>query len=307
MIKLFTHNDFDGVICYVLANLAYGDNVDVSFCPHIKINSLVETCFKKRNFDEVHITDIAVNPALALKIEESMKPYMLLDHHQTSLPLNQFSWCKVEVNDADGKPTCGAKLYYDWLVENDKLQKSDVLDEMVELTRNYDTWMWAELGEYGLISKDINDLLYLYDRPKFIQWALNSVKSGKFPNFSSVDRAVLDVNTARILAYVDEKEEDMEVAQYHGYNMGLIFADSYTNDIAHILCARHPELDYMAIVNASSCRVSLRSEKDNVDVSEIAKIFNGGGHRQAAGFSFTKHTKQKMFGDVFVSLIFERG
>lgn len=31
-----------------------------------------------------------------------------------------------------------------------------------------------------------------------------------------------------------------------------------------------------------SCRISLRS-KENIDVSKIAKIFNGGGHINAAG------------------------
>ncbi|MBM2820282.1 MAG: phosphoesterase RecJ protein, phosphoesterase RecJ protein [Candidatus Berkelbacteria bacterium] len=32
-------------------------------------------------------------------------------------------------------------------------------------------------------------------------------------------------------------------------------------------------------------RASLRTEKDNVDVSKIAKLFGGGGHKKAAGFS----------------------
>jgi phosphoesterase RecJ-like protein len=32
-------------------------------------------------------------------------------------------------------------------------------------------------------------------------------------------------------------------------------------------------------------RVSLRSSIDELDVSEIARTFGGGGHRQAAGFS----------------------
>jgi len=32
-------------------------------------------------------------------------------------------------------------------------------------------------------------------------------------------------------------------------------------------------------------RASLRTEKDNVDVSEIAKLFGGGGHKKAAGFA----------------------
>lgn len=34
-----------------------------------------------------------------------------------------------------------------------------------------------------------------------------------------------------------------------------------------------------------SIRASLRTEKDDVDVSEIAKLFGGGGHKKAAGFT----------------------
>ena len=34
-------------------------------------------------------------------------------------------------------------------------------------------------------------------------------------------------------------------------------------------------------------RASLRTEKDNVDVGKIAKLFGGGGHKKAAGFTIT--------------------
>lgn len=39
-------------------------------------------------------------------------------------------------------------------------------------------------------------------------------------------------------------------------------------------------------------RVSLRSTDRGADVSEIAKLFGGGGHRNAAGFSYTGTLQQ---------------
>ena len=47
-------------------------------------------------------------------------------------------------------------------------------------------------------------------------------------------------------------------------------------------------------------RVSLRSN-GNVDVSEIASSFNGGGHKMAAGFIFTdnfKETKDEIIDEI---------
>lgn len=38
-------------------------------------------------------------------------------------------------------------------------------------------------------------------------------------------------------------------------------------------------------------RASLRTEKDNVDVSKIAKLFGGGGHKKAAGFTIDAKLK----------------
>ena len=38
-------------------------------------------------------------------------------------------------------------------------------------------------------------------------------------------------------------------------------------------------------------RASLRTEKDNVDVSRIAKLFGGGGHKKAAGFTIPADLK----------------
>ena len=41
MIKLFTHTDLDGVGCAILAKLAFGEEVDISYCNYDDINENV--------------------------------------------------------------------------------------------------------------------------------------------------------------------------------------------------------------------------------------------------------------------------
>lgn len=61
---------------------------------------------------------------------------------------------------------------------------------------------------------------------------------------------------------------------------------AFASDLAHELLKSHPEAPFAAvIVDAYGARTySLRSEDSRQDVSEVARQFGGGGHRNAAGF-----------------------
>lgn len=61
---------------------------------------------------------------------------------------------------------------------------------------------------------------------------------------------------------------------------------AFVSDLAHEILKAHPAAPFAAvIVDAYGGRTySLRSEDHRVDVSEVAKSFGGGGHRNAAGF-----------------------
>lgn len=61
---------------------------------------------------------------------------------------------------------------------------------------------------------------------------------------------------------------------------------AFASDIAHELLKVHPSAPFAAVVvDAYGGRTySLRSEDGRQDVSEVAKTFGGGGHRNAAGF-----------------------
>lgn len=61
-----------------------------------------------------------------------------------------------------------------------------------------------------------------------------------------------------------------------------------TSDVGHALLTAYPDAPYVAIVlrdyERGVWRVSLRSDNDRADVSEIARARGGGGHRNAAGY-----------------------
>jgi uncharacterized protein len=61
---------------------------------------------------------------------------------------------------------------------------------------------------------------------------------------------------------------------------------AFASDLAHELLKEHPDAPFVAVVvDAYGARTySLRSEDGREDVSEVAKTFGGGGHRNAAGF-----------------------
>lgn len=64
---------------------------------------------------------------------------------------------------------------------------------------------------------------------------------------------------------------------------------AFASDVGNLLCQEDPKPPFAAtyVDTAKGRHVSLRSTDAGVDVSEIAKKFGGGGHRNAAGFSLS--------------------
>ena len=299
MIKLFTHTDLDGVGCSILAQLAFGTNVDVEYCNYDEINEKVENFLDNSLDCDCHITDISISEAVAEKIDKTNKKYKLLDHHQTALFLNKYYWCSVAVEDNDGVKTSGTALYYEWLVNNNYLNKSDVLDKFVNTVRNYDTWLWTKLGDDGIICKQINDLLYLYGRKKFIEWCITEIELESFPKLCDTDKVILDIKQQEIDSYIKEKEKQLHVSELLGKSCGFVFAERFISELGNTLCKLHPELDFVAIINMSGV-VSYRSTRDDIELGkDVATVFGGGGHAKAAGSTFSKEVQLKVIEELF--------
>lgn len=280
--------------------MAFCTEVDIEYCNYDDIDLKVEEYFNSGSKYECHITDIKINEELAYKINDSEKKYQLLDHHPTALELNKYEWCNVQIENEDTHiQTSGTELYYKWLVENNYLEDVGVLNRFVELVTNYDTWRWSTLGEDGLICKQVNTLLYLYGRDKFIDWCITEINDGVFPKLYDTEELILEMEQKAIDDYVEAKDKQLFVGDLCGKVCGFVFAEKYFSELGNRLCKMHPEVDFIAMINMDGT-VSYRTVKDDINLGkDIAQVFGGGGHFKAAGSQISKEMQIEIIKKIF--------
>ncbi len=315
--KLFTHTDLDGVGCAILAYLAFGrENVDVEYCNYNDVNEKVSDFLiygTPGEYKNIFITDISVSEELAKTINKYTVDdlWCLFDHHATALLLNKYDWCEVRVNDTLSKAkTCGTAIFFRHLIDMEyfvdfKPETINNIIKFVQIVRDYDTWRWKEIGEEGIVCKQVNDLFYIYGRDKFIDWTLNHFYNNlshlhSFPYFSETDQLLLDNKQKDIDRYVEEKNLSLmpvEDKDHHWY--GIAFADRYISELGNRLCEMNPGLEYVAIVNISTGQVSYRTISDDINLgTEIAHAYGGGGHPKAAGSTFDINTAIQKISEI---------
>ena len=300
-IKLFTHTDLDGIGCAVLAYLAFGqENVDVEYCDYKNVDEKVRQfyLFNDQPYDAIYITDISVNDEIANGIDTwiAKDKVKLFDHHGTALRLNEYDWCDVKVCDESGVKTSGTSMFCRHLIlkryfedkYNNRIRNNIVQFAMT--VRDYDTWRWKEeLGDAGLVCKQLNDLFHIYGRDNFIEWAIDNIlELDNVPYFLEKDRALLEQKQKDIDTYIAVKDKQLIVVNdKFGHTCGVVFAERYFSELGNTLSELHPELDYIAMIDISNGQVSYRTIHDDIDLGgEIAHSFGGGGHRKAAGSMF---------------------
>ena len=321
-IKLFTHTDLDGVGCAILAYLAFGrENVDAEFCNYDdaddKMEALLSNSDLRNSYNKIFITDISIGEELAKAIDVWVYPcnVRLFDHHATALGLNEHEWCEVMVEDETGLKISGTVLFYNHLVRNgffdryimnDRVMKN--ICRFVDIVRDYDTWRWKELGEEGVVCKQVNDLFHIYGRDEFIDWASRRLiyygSYPKFPSFRDEDLLLLDQKQKDIDRYVEQKDKQLFIQlDTFGHEYGVIFAEQYFSELGNRLCEMHPELSYVAMIDICGGKVSYRTIRDDLDVGgTIAHSYGGGGHRKAAGSTFDAgYIQETILKEVFKS------
>lgn len=91
---------------------------------------------------------------------------------------------------------------------------------------------------------------------------------------------------------------DFQLMNIAGYTVPCVNSSVLFSEIGHNLLILHPEFPFSAVythTGKGTIKYSLRGRKsDDFDVSEIAKIYGGGGHKKAAGFSIINFMKPNL-------------
>ena len=301
MIKLFTHTDLDGVSCEILGKIAFEEDINVVRCNYGDIDAKVEEFINSaEEYDKLFITDISVNKEIADKLLSISDKVILLDHHKTALWLNEYPYALVQVEDESIGKMCGAYLFYEYLKKNHKeFDDTPALKLFIDYVRMYDTWEWKEKYD-NIIPKRLNDLMYIDGPNEFIDKMVYRLGNNLFI-FDDTDLMKLQIEQTYINSYITQKNETLMVNDdlFPEYTVGITFADKYISELGNKLCELHPELDFVVLINMSTLAVSYRTVKDDLDLSDIAKRFGGGGHPKASGSRFDASIVNDMLNNIF--------
>ncbi|RIJ64985.1 DHH family phosphoesterase [Rummeliibacillus sp. POC4] len=317
-IHLITHTDLDGVGPSIVLR-AFGITHSPYYVETRKVDEAVQTRLNELNDHELLIiTDLSVNEETAEMIDKvNKKPdgrfVVLLDHHASAVSLNSYEWATVLpiVNDIKMSATTLifkalkdaeyeiSPIFHSTEEELEEIEKNteyttmeketffDRLAHLVEDIRLYDTWDWNVLSIQE--ATDLNTIFYARRRHDFIHARMDYLLNGQL--FTAEDLAYLQFSKEELRKILKKKSKQMIIVpqyQLKGHdtpiNIGVVETDSYYSELGNHLAEKfEEEIDAVFIISLVKNRVSLRSIGDKVNLSEIAKAYNGGGHPNASG------------------------
>lgn len=167
----------------------------------------------------------------------------------------------------------GARMAWDFA---HGIPHNDPPPNIISLIEDRDLWRFA----YGDRTKQFSAALRTYPM-NFETW---DKLADKVDVLVAEGEGILRAHNANIQKFM----ADAYIDEIDGYRVPVVNVPyHYASDTAHALLEKYPDAQFAACWfkrGDGMFQYSLRSEDSRVDVSEIAKKFGGGGHRNAAGY-----------------------
>lgn len=291
---LFTHTDLDGVGCAIIFQLwcmaeGLGDGTDfsTSFCNHYNIAEKIEG--KDLSDSEIYFTDIAPSEVILKKLIENYNDKVYVyDHHEFNIGIKEFmdnDHCFIETQ-LNGINTSGTQILY--LHIRDKIKKIDGVDinrvdEFVDHVTAYDTFRWIK-HEEEMTPVMLNTYLYLVGINAFKADMINKLSSGR-RFFSEDERALIVAKISNDRYTMKTMERAVHVVKAGNINCAMItFEKVNMAEFIYRYLSANKHVDIMIAVNMATGGLLMSTQKD-INMNNIGKKFNGGGHKEVAGGS----------------------
>lgn len=262
-------------------------------CP--KLHEIIKNQSYKK-YDEIFVTDLTLDKKtceLIMSTGDSDK-FHTFDHHAFDLSANNYPFGVAISRNDDGVNECATSLFYKYLVERyPETFDNNAIKEYTELVRLNDTWDWAKTNNQD--AKNLSEIHSILGRDNYIETYLDFLKNNQEKFYYTDDQKyLLKIEQDRITRYLEETEKTMFHATLCGKRCGIVFAESHRSILGNYLTEKYSHLiDFVVIINMQQ-GISLRSRTEDVDVSEIASIYGGGGHVKAAGAPMDNKLKKEV-------------
>lgn len=289
-VLLFTHEqDIDGMGCAVIGKIAF-PTIKCIPCKTFEITEKVKDTIDSREiykYDMIFVTDLCIKEPILTKIANDSslnQKLIILDHHKSEIEEgnNKYPFVHIIVENQFGKVS-GTSLFYEYLVKNKFLKPTKVLTELVELTRQYDTWEWKKYQNEK--ARKLHILFEEVGYQKYVDIMLK-LKEENTIKFTEDEQQIItkfdnelkkSVNEILNNMYVHTEEINKTI-----YKIGYISIPyKYRNELNEFVMSNNVnDIDVLGMIMTDIDTVSYRKVKD-LDVSKIAVHFGGKGHKSA--------------------------
>lgn len=323
--KHISHLDLDGYGATILSEILkrfYPEGAmtleSKNILPNRLAQEMLDTFEVIDDYDMIVITDLAVNQTVLdmIKNHPQGEKVHVFDHHITDVDQLLPNMMVTEKSPLHpGKLTCATELYYNF-IKNDRVyglihdsHMRNAIAYFVECVRVYDTFeFWPsrndpenQIDVTYFDAPRLNTLFHILERDEFQNYIFEYVYSNNWERLTHSSKSypwvskILELEFNKNMKYVESAIRRLTKSPFKytiyrngevhklDYTIGVIFAEKSSPVIANTALERNDDIDFCAVV--SNNQVSVYTNRQDIDVARVAKIFGGGGHKEAAGFT----------------------
>ena len=272
--KCFYHNDMDGKCAGAIVYKFYKRDRDFEKetnekCEFISINYNNDFPFDSITQNEtVIIVDFSLQKEGEFeKLLNITKNIIWIDHHKTAIEKHY----PLKLNGIRKDGVSGCELTWHWFYPGRPIPR------VVELLGDYDIWSFKHGDNTNFLQTGIR----LYNtKPESEDW-VRWLDQFYFP-IDELGKGEISLKY-RNTYYNGLVKSFSFFIEFEGYKTVVCNAGSVSSQLFDSV---KEDYDIMMpfVFDGKKWIVSLYTKKENIDVSEIAKKYGGGGHRKASGF-----------------------
>lgn len=292
---------WDGVILLKLATT----NVDYVLCNSSNINKRFQEYYingKLYRYTKVFVTDLHLNTQSLNIIDNNPKirhKVLVFDHNESALKYNKYDFVNI-IPSENNEETCATCIFYKYLMQNNMLKSTPIIDTFCELVRRHDVGIWKNYNDTR--PRELSLLLEGLERDKYISIIYTKLKHSKNFNFNKLERYIIESQKRKVDQKVDQYLENMIIKKIGDYKAGIVFiAYEYRNEVAQYL-RDHKErycLDFIVMIAMENKSVSFRNINPNVNLKPIAEALGGRSHFGAAGADIADEDIPRIINAIF--------
>lgn len=307
---VFTHGDMDGYSCQIVLN-----HLKPEISHYYIVENPNDLKEELENFltsidgddniiHRVIISDLNINQNIADIIDRYQMSgnkitFQVFDHHLGSISVlkdhPEYDWL-IATGDKSG-----CKIVLDaFLSDIDRSSgQYDQLCDYIRLVDLYDRGIWDDpkVIKLNMLFKSISHPNTFI---KLINGKIDLQQSDEF-EFSVLDKFLISLQEKFIDNILDDiiKNDSIYSTKILGNKVAVIFLNN--RDISVVckeLLVLYPDFDYIINFNLLYMTANLRTLRDDIDLSNIANRYGGGGHKKAAGFPIHKRDVDDLIKNV---------